>query len=82
VIDLILHWCENCGVEENLTSQDGYEQGWDFPPKTGQLGVISPRTCGRCYIDSTAWFELQRGTSLKDLSQKHKATIKRIQEEK
>ena len=80
--ELILHWCENCGKEEALTSEQGYQQGWDFPPKMGQLGVISPRTCGGCFVDTTAWFEMHRGTLPENLSDKHKATIKRIQEEK
>ncbi len=77
----ILHWCEACGKEETLTSEQGYEAGWDFPPRIGQPGVISQRTCGNCTIDKTAWFALMKGTKPEDLPQHHLDTISRILKE-
>ena len=74
----ILHWCEVCGVEAELTSQEGFDQGWDFPPKFGAWGVVSPRTCGKCSIDDTAWFA---AVDKKPLTDKHLQTIERIRQE-
>jgi hypothetical protein len=48
----------------------------------GQFGVISARTCGSCYIDTTAWWQISvNNKKPEELSEKHKATIKRIQGE-
>lgn len=52
------HWCEGCGTTAILTSQEGFEAGWDFPPRMGAWGVVSPRTCGDCTIDRTLWWAL------------------------
>lgn len=54
----IEHWCEACGEIALLTSEDGFEAGWDFPPRMGTLGVVSPRTCGTCAINETVWWAL------------------------
>jgi hypothetical protein len=51
-----LHWCEVCGREEILSSEAAYSSGWDFPPKMGAWGVVSPRTCPDCGIESTVWW--------------------------
>jgi hypothetical protein len=81
--NLIRHWCENCGKEEYLTSDQGYDNGWDFPPRFGGWGVVSQRTCPDCTIDTTAWFALTiSGKKLADLSDKHRRTIQRILAEK
>lgn len=53
-----VHWCEVCGLELLLTPEIAYSLGWDYPPKMGQFGVISPRTCGACGIEGTVWFAL------------------------
>ena len=53
-----IHWCESCGREELLTSHDAYEAGWDFPPRMGAWGVISPRTCPNCAIKTTVWWAI------------------------
>lgn len=51
-----LHWCESCGREELLSSKEAYEAGWDVPPSMGTWGVISPRTCPNCSINTTVWW--------------------------
>jgi hypothetical protein len=53
-----IHWCEVCGLELLLTPEIAYSLGWDFPPKMGEFGVISPRTCGACGVEGTVWWEL------------------------
>lgn len=49
------HWCEVCGRTELLTSEEAYRAGWDFPPKFGAWGVVSPRTCNTCPNERTVW---------------------------
>ena len=76
---LLRHICESCGKEELLTSEDGYNQGWDYPPKMGAFGIISPRTCGDCGINTTLWWEITCNKTPPDkLNDKHKETLKRI----
>lgn len=53
------HICESCGLEENLTSDAGFDAGWDYPPRMGVFGIISPRTCPNCVITKTLWWRLQ-----------------------
>jgi len=78
--DIVLrHICENCGKEQLLTSEEGYKQGWDYPPKMGAFKIISPRTCGDCGINTTLWWEITCNKTLPDqLSERHKQTLKRI----
>jgi hypothetical protein len=78
VSEKIFHWCEACDTEAELTSEEGYKLGWDFPPKMGQLGVLSPRTCPNCTIDQTAWFAFI-GTN--PLTARHLQTLERIKGE-
>jgi hypothetical protein len=69
--------CEVCGVKDTLTEQEAFDAGWDYPPRIGTWGVVSPRTCPTCPITKTAWWHLvTQGGS--ELSEKHLATIKRI----
>jgi len=76
---LLLHICENCNKQEVLTSEDGYKQGWDYPPRMGAFKVISPRTCGDCGIETTLWWEITCNKTPPDqLSDKHQETLKRI----
>ena len=53
------HICEVCDVDEILTPEAAFKSGWDYPPKMGQFGVISPRTCGHCSINETLWWALR-----------------------
>jgi hypothetical protein len=71
--------CEVCDVVEELTEEQAYTAGWDYPPFIGLWGVLSPRTCPNCLIDKTAyWAVLTRS----ELTEKHQATIARILGEK
>jgi len=79
---LLRHICENCAKEELLSSEDGYNRGWDYPPIMGDFRVISPRTCGKCGIDSTLWWEITcKKTPFEQLSERHKQTLLRIMNE-
>ena len=76
---ILRHICENCGKEEVLSSEEGYKQGWDYPPKIGKFKVISPRTCGACGIDTTLWWEVTYNkTPVEELSERHRQTLERI----
>lgn len=72
--------CEVCGRRETLTEKAAFDAGWDYPPFIGQWGVVSPRTCGgpTCGIQHTAYWAIVSGH---ELSEKHIATIERIQAE-
>ena len=73
------HICENCGKEEILTSEEGFENGWDYPPIMGSFKIVSPRTCGDCNITTTLWWELTHNkTPVDELSERHKQTLMRI----
>jgi hypothetical protein len=52
------HWCEVCGRSEVLTPHDAFDAGWDFPPRMGAWGVISPRTCPNCPTEKTLWWAI------------------------
>lgn len=71
------HICESCGKEEVLTSDQGFEKGWDYPPRMGAFGVISPRTCGSCPITTTLWWRLQ-SEGLTELSKRDADIAERI----
>lgn len=76
------HYCECCGQTKFMTPQEAFDQGWDYPPKMGVYGVISPRTCGKCSITDTVWWKLnmnkEQKVALEDLSDKEKKVINRI----
>lgn len=79
---ILKHICETCGKVETLDIEEGYNKGWDYPPKMYKFGVISPRTCPCCSITTTLWWELEvNKTPIKELSSRHKNTLKRILEE-
>ena len=78
----LLHVCEVCGKTEILTPDEAFLRGWDYPPKIGFFGVISPRTCVECSMEETLWWRLSRGiVSLDNLSGKDKQIIERILQE-
>nr|WP_155911488.1 MULTISPECIES: hypothetical protein [unclassified Mycolicibacterium] len=73
------HICEVCGIEETLTPEAAYEAGWDYPPKMGSFGILSPRTCGHCVINQTVWWAMQvDGYTAEMLTPNQRATIARI----
>jgi hypothetical protein len=69
--------CEVCDAKETLTEQEMFDAGWDYPPRIGTWGVVSPRTCGNCGIEETAWWHLITQGST-NLPEKHQATVRRI----
>lgn len=77
------HECEVCGLKVLLTPDLAYELGWDYPPRMGDFGIISPRTCGNCGVEGTAWFAMAVGKqSVEELSDAHLATVLRIVKER
>lgn len=75
----LLHVCEVCGTSEVLDSDDAFNAGWDYPPRMGVFGIISPRTCGSCGIEDTLWWQLMVDkVDVKDLDEKYKKTLTRI----
>nr|WP_062894938.1 hypothetical protein [Mycobacterium avium] len=76
---LLRHVCEVCGKTEILTPTEAYKAGWDYPPRMGQFGIISPRTCPDCPMFGTVWAALTlNGRSREDLSDEQLDTIARI----
>ena len=75
----LLHVCEVCGKTEILDSEEAYAQGWDYPPKMGAFGIVSPRTCGECGIMDTLWaaFAIEKKT-VDELDEKQLETLYRI----
>lgn len=54
------HYCEVCGKKAFITAQDAYNDGWDYPPKLGHFGMLSPRTCGDCCMADTLFWKVQQ----------------------
>ena len=78
----LIHICEVCGKTEIMTSEEAFNEGWDYPPRMGGFGIVGPRTCGDCPINLTVWWALvSEKKSVSELSQQQKETIKRIQGE-
>lgn len=79
---LLRHICEVCGKEERLTPEQGFEQGWDYPPKMGEFKIVSPRTCGNCGINDTLWWILSvERKQPSDLNEQQLQTLNRILQE-
>ena len=73
------HICENCGKEALLTSDEGFNCGWDYPPRMGAFKIVSPRTCGECPINTTLWWALTVGKiPTEQLNPKQLQTLERI----
>lgn len=77
-----IHICEVCGKREILTPREGYENGWNYAPYCYHFKVISPRTCGKCGIEKTAyWAIAAKNKAFDELTASQKETIKRIYNE-
>lgn len=78
----VRHICEVCDTEEVLTPEAAYEAGWDYPPRMGLFGVISPRTCPCCSVNQTAWWAIVVDGFTPDmLSSRQSAAVARIRGE-
>lgn len=72
-----------CGRTELLTTEQAHRAGWDYPPKIGAWGVISPRTHGSCPMDKAVWCAIQvKGYDVDQLSPKQRKTVARILNER
>ena len=78
-----IHVCEVCGKTKIMTPEQAFNEGWDYPPKMGAFGIVSPRTCGNCTIEGTLWMALQSGKikKLEDMILEQRVTLARIQNE-
>lgn len=75
----LVHICEVCGKNEILNSEQAFKNGWDYPPRMGAFGVISPRTCGNCTVNDTLWWALMVDKiPSENLDDNKKATLDRI----
>lgn len=73
------HICEVCGCSEILTPEEAFQAGWDYPPRMGFFGVLSPRTCPDCSLMDTVWAALVlKGMGPDDLTDAQKETLLRI----
>lgn len=79
----LIHVCEVCGKTKIMTPEEAFNEGWDYPPRMGTFGVVSPRTCGDCGIEDTLWMALQSGkiNSLDDMTPEQQVVLARIQNE-
>jgi len=75
--------CEVCNKVEELSETEAFNSGWDYPPFIGVWGIVSPRTCGDCGMQDTAWWFLTQnmGIGTNQIPENHLATIKRIAKE-
>lgn len=75
----VRHVCEVCGADEVLTPEAAYQAGWDYPPSTGEFGILGPRTCAHCPNNRTVWWAVTvDGYSADMLTPIQQATIVRI----
>ena len=73
------HVCEVCGRTEELTPEEAFETGWDYPPRMGAFGIVSPRTCPDCSMMDTVWAALVlKKMNPDELTYKQKLTLLRI----
>ncbi len=78
----LIHICEVCGKAKIMTPEEAFNEGWDYPPRMGSFGVISPRTCGDCNMTQTLWWALvQDNKKIEDLTPEQLIVLKRIQNE-
>jgi len=79
---VLRHICEVCGLNQILDSEIAYEQGWDYPPRVGAYGIVSPRTCPECGINQTLWWAIATmQVKSEQLNESQRATLQRILDE-
>ena len=78
-----IHVCEVCGKTKSMTPEQAFNEGWDYPPRMGAFGVLSPRTCGDCTIEGTLWMAVQseKIKTLEDMTPEQRVVLARIQNE-
>ena len=79
------HYCECCDAKFYGTAQEAFDEGWDYPPKIGHFGMLSPRTCGKCDMTDTLFWKVQQQSLPlvieKSLTEKELKTWQRIKSE-
>ncbi|MBQ3553653.1 MAG: AAA family ATPase [Clostridia bacterium] len=79
------HYCECCGTKVYCTAQEAFDAGWDYPPRVGSFGLLSPRTCDKCNITDTLFWKVQQQSLPlvieKSLTEKELKTWQRIRNE-
>jgi hypothetical protein len=55
---LTVELCVTARNEQTLTPDGAFDAGWDYPPRMGVFGVLSPRTCPNCTIEKTLWWAI------------------------
>ncbi len=76
----LIHICEVCGKTKIMTPEQAFEEGWDYPPKMGAFGIVSPRTCGNCNMRDTLWMAIQTGRikGIEDMTPEQRIVLNRI----
>lgn len=73
------HICEVCGLDQILTPASAFEAGWDYPPRMGAFGVISPRVCRSCLMTNSVWWAIAvEGYTTDMLSERQRQAVARI----
>ncbi len=79
------HYCEICGSKVYITSQEAFDQGWDYPPTVGSFGQLFPRTCGKCALADSLYIKVMKQkipiVSEETLTSEELKTWKRIKSE-
>jgi len=76
---VLRHICEVCGLEQTATPDEAFDAGWDYPPRMGVFGVLSPRTCPDCTIDKTLWWAITvNHVDAETVTDAQRATLARI----
>ena len=77
------HYCEVCGKKELLTADEAFEAGWDYPPHMYHFrDILTPRTCGHCFVCDTVSFKLLTGKkTFSQLTAEERETLDRINRE-
>ena len=79
-VECFHHICEVCLKDEILSPDQAYEAGWDYPPKMGVFGIISPRICPGCLMEDSVWWALMMmpGGSADALTERQRAAVARM----
>lgn len=78
----LIHTCEACNKREILTPEEGYRLGWDYSPYMYPFGVISPRTCPSCGIETSVYWEITvNKKGYDDLTDSQKQIVQKIYNE-
>jgi hypothetical protein len=73
------HVCEVCGRDEILSPGEAFEAGWDYPPRMGHFGIVSPRLCPDCPTPETVWWMLaMEGRSADALTDRQRSAVERM----